>query len=252
MTGCEAQNGMSRAMDGASSSVLEVTTLTKRYGDRPALRDVGLAMREGEVLGLIGPNGAGKTTLLESIAGLLPIDSGTVFWAGRPLPPQRRREVMFYLPDGIRPYGDQFVTQVLTFFADTYRRTCGEVTDIVSAAGLAPVLGQRVQSLSKGFNRRLLIALGLLTPHPLLMMDEPFDGLDLRQTRDMMGVLRRVASAGRTLLLSIHQLRDAEAVCDRFALLADGRIRGVGTLSELRAQAGRPTASLEDVILALT
>jgi ABC-2 type transport system ATP-binding protein len=237
-------------MNGEAQTVLEVTALTKRYGDQPALRDVGFAVRNGEVLGLIGPNGAGKTTLLESIAGLLPVESGRIFWRGRPLPAQRRREAIFYLPDGIRPYGDQFVEEVLAIFA--YRRSAQELSDIVAAVGLGPVLVKRVQSLSKGYNRRLIIALGLMTPHPLLLMDEPFDGFDLRQTRDMMAVLRRVASGGRTLLLSIHQLRDAEAVCDRFALLADGRIRGVGTLDELRARTGRPTAALEDIFLALT
>jgi ABC-2 type transport system ATP-binding protein len=114
------------------------------------------------------------------------------------------------------------------------------------------VLVKRVQSLSKGYNRRLIIALGLITPHPMLLMDEPFDGFDLRQTRDMMVVLRRTAAGGRTLLLSIHQLRDAEAACDRFALLADGRICGIGTLEELRARTGRPVAILEDIFLALT
>ena len=98
----------------------------------------------------------------------------------------------------------------------------------------------------------MLIAIGFLTPQPILLMDEPFDGFDLRQTRDMMGVLRRVASGGRTLLLSIHQLRDAEQVCDRFVLLSGGQICGVGTLDELRAQTGRSGAHLEDLFLALT
>ena len=111
-----------------------------------------------------------------------------------------------------------------------YRRSADEVSEIVSTVGLRPVLAKRIHSLSKGYNHRLIIALGFLTRHPILLMDEPFDGFDLRQSRDMMGVLRGVASGGRTLLLSIHQLRDAEQVCDRFALLADGRIRGVGTL----------------------
>jgi len=111
---------------------------------------------------------------------------------------------------------------------------------------------KRVHSLSKGYKRRLIVALGLLTRHPILLMDEPFDGFDLRQARDIMGVLRRAASAGRTLLLSIHQLRDAEQVCDRFALLADGRIRGLGTLDELRDRVSRPAANLEDIFLALT
>jgi ABC-2 type transport system ATP-binding protein len=239
-------------MNGEAQTVLEVAALTKRYGYQPALSDVGFAVRDGEVLGLIGPNGAGKTTLLESIAGLLPVDSGRISWRGRPLPAHRRREAIFYLPDGIRPYGDQFVEEVLAFFADIYRRSAREFSDIVAAVGVGPVLLKRVGSLSKGYNRRLIIALGLMTPHPMLLMDEPFDGFDLRQTRDMMAVLRRAAAGGRTLLLSIHQLRDAEAVCDRFALLADGRIRGVGTLDELRVRTGRPTAALEDIFLALT
>jgi ABC-type multidrug transport system ATPase subunit len=119
-------------------------------------------------------------------------------------------------------------------------------------AGLGPVVAKRIHTLSKGFNRRLIIALGLLTPHPILLMDEPFDGFDLRQSRDMMGVLRGVAARGRTLVLSIHQLRDAEQACDRFALLADGRIRGVGTMEELQARTHRAQANLEDIFLALT
>jgi ABC-2 type transport system ATP-binding protein len=239
-------------MNTQSPALLEVVSLTKRYGDQVVLKDVVFATQVGEVLGLIGPNGAGKTTLLEAIAGLLPVDMGTILWRGRTLQVRERRDLIFYLPDGIRPYGSQFVEQVLAFFADIYRGSASEVSDVVAAVGLRPVLMKRVQALSKGYNRRLIIALGLLTPHPMLLMDEPFDGFDLRQTRDMMGALRRVASGGRTLLLSIHQLRDAEQVCDRFALLADGRIRGIGTLDELRARTGRSSDTLEDIFLALT
>jgi ABC-type multidrug transport system ATPase subunit len=220
-------------MNGEVASVLEVVSLSKRYAGQPAIADVDLSIRPGEVLGLIGPNGAGKTTLLESIAGLLPVDSGFVIWTGRPLPAQQRRDAMFYL-------------------AGTYRRTQREVADVIGSVGLGPVLAKRVHALSKGYNRRLIIAIGLIAPHPVLLMDEPFDGFDLRQTREMMSVLRREAQARRALLLSIHQLRDAEAVCDRFALLADGRIRGTGTLAELRARTGKPQAGLEDIFLALT
>jgi ABC-type multidrug transport system ATPase subunit len=97
-----------------------------------------------------------------------------------------------------------------------------------------------------------MLALALIAPQPLLLMDEPFDGFDLRQTREVMGVVRAVARNGRTLVLAIHQLIDAERVCDRFVLLADGRIRGIGTLADLRAQTGMPTGGLEDVFLALT
>ena len=97
-----------------------------------------------------------------------------------------------------------------------------------------------------------MLAVGLLTPQPLLLMDEPFDGFDLRQTREIMVVLRQCATAGRTLVLAIHQLLDAERVCDRFVLLADGRVRGVGTLDELRTRTQLPAGSLEEVFLALT
>jgi ABC-type multidrug transport system ATPase subunit len=232
--------------------VLQIASLTKYYGEQRALHDICFSIRSGEVLGLIGPNGAGKTTLLEAIAGLLPVDAGEIRFGEQLLPSQRRREVIFYLPESVRPYADQTTEQALRFFSDVYRRPAGEVSEIVSTVGLRPVLAKRVRALSKGYNRRLIIAFGLLTRHPVLLMDEPFDGFDLRQGRDMMSVLRRVASGGRTLLLSIHQLRDAEQVCDRFALLADGQIRGVGTLDELRRRANRPGGNLEDVFLALT
>ena len=110
----------------------------------------------------------------------------------------------------------------------------------------------RVGHLSKGYRRRLLIALGLLAPQPLIVMDEPFDGLDLRQTREVIGVLRETAAAGRTLLLSIHQLVDAERACDRFVLLSDGTVRGEGTLEDLRGLARVGQVGLEEVFLALT
>lgn len=232
--------------------VLQIASVTKYYGEQRALEGVGFSVREGEVLGLIGPNGAGKTTLLEAIAGLLPLDSGEIRFRDQLLPLRRRREVIFYLPDGVRPYGDQATEHALAFFAGVYRRSANEVAEIVSTLGLHPVLAKRIRALSKGYNRRLIIALGFLTRHPILLMDEPFDGFDLRQTRDMMGILRRVASDGRTLILSIHQLHDAEQVCDRLILLADGRVRGVGTLEELRGRANCPGANLEEIFLALT
>jgi ABC-2 type transport system ATP-binding protein len=114
------------------------------------------------------------------------------------------------------------------------------------------VLRKRVCALSKGYNRRLLLAVGLLTPQNVLLMDEPFDGFDLRQSRNVIQVLRKEAARGRTLILAIHQLADAERVCDRFLLLAGGRVRGMGTLGELRMQTGLLQESLEDIFLALT
>jgi ABC-2 type transport system ATP-binding protein len=233
-------------------ALLSISGLTKCYGDQVALADVSFSVFSGEVLGLIGPNGAGKTTLLESIAGVLPADSQSVLWRGAPLSSADRRSSLFYLPDGVRPWQDQYVTRVLEFFAAIYRQSQRQISDAVENARLAPVLNKRVLALSKGYARRLMWALALLAPQPLLMMDEPFDGFDLKQCREMTSVLRESVAAGRTLILSIHQLADAERVCDRFVLLSGGRVRGVGTLNDLRAQTGRSSASLEEVFLALT
>jgi ABC-2 type transport system ATP-binding protein len=233
-------------------ALLRVESISKRYADQAILSDVAFDTQAGEILGIIGPNGAGKTTLLEAVAGMQPVDKGHVRWHGKPLPPSRRREAIFYLPDGVRPYQEQPVARALTFFADVYRRSTSEVQDAIESVGLTPVLHKRVYTLSKGYSRRLMLALGLLTPHPLLFMDEPFDGFDLRQTREIVNLLRREAVEGRTFVLAIHQLADAERVCDRFVLLADGRVRGVGTLSALRVRTGIADGSLEDIFLALT
>src|SRR6266436_9967531 len=235
-----------------AAMLMQVEGLTKRYGDQRALTNISFPVNAGEVLGLIGPNGAGKTTLMQAIAGTLATDDGQILWRGTPLPLPRRREFLFYLPDGVRPWEDQYVARVTELFAAIYGRSQAFLAQTIHSLGLAPVLRKRIVELSKGYARRLLLALALLTPQPLLLMDEPFDGFDLRQTRDIMNVLREVAGDGRTLILAIHQLRDAARVCDRFVLLAEGRVRGVGTLAQLRAQAGTPASDLEDVFLALT
>ena len=236
----------------ATHSLVEVAGLAKAYGDETALGEVSFDIQPGEVLGIIGPNGAGKTTLLESLAGLIPVDNGIVCYRGRAVPAARRRELIFYVPDGVKPYHDQYVAHVLAFFAAVYRVPAEAVAQTIVATGLASVLGRRVGALSKGYGRRLLLALGLLAPHELVLMDEPFDGFDLRQTRDIVTLLRAEAAKPRSLLLAIHQLADAERVCDRFVLLSQGRMRGCGTLDDLRARTGRAGASLEEIFLALT
>ncbi|WP_051380597.1 ABC transporter ATP-binding protein [Bradyrhizobium sp. WSM1743] len=242
-----------RSSPDRSAPLLGVRNLTKRYGsDGTAIDSVTFSAVAGEILGIIGPNGAGKTTLLEAVAGLLPVNSGDVFWRGEPLHADRRRDVLFYLPDGVRPYQDQSAQQVVAFVGSVFRRSKEDITSTIEALGLQPVLRKRVHALSKGYARRLMLTIGLLAPHDLLLMDEPFDGFDLRQTRDVMDLLRHQTAGGRTLILSIHQLPDAERVCDRFILLSAGQVRGSGGLAELRAQAGLRNGCLEDIFLALT
>jgi ABC-type multidrug transport system ATPase subunit len=232
--------------------LLRAKGLSKRFGSNVALQNACFLVQKNEILGLIGPNGAGKTTLFECLAGLVPSDAGVVEFRDQTLPPAHRKQALFYLPDGIRPWPDQSVYWVLEFFADLYGRSRDEGTALGRALKLETLLKSRVGSLSKGESKRVLLALGLLTPHPLLLLDEPFDGLDFRQTREVMDLLRTYPAKGRTLFLSIHQLNDASRVCDRLVLLSKGQVVGEGTLEELRALAGLADGGLEEVFLALT
>jgi ABC-type multidrug transport system ATPase subunit len=235
-------------------NLLTVKDLSKKFGARAVLRDVSFNVRPGEVLGLIGPNGAGKTTLFECLAGVLPSDGGVIIGNDRALAPAQRKNALFYMPDGVTPWGQQSVNWALGFFERLYAapvKTTG-ATELLHALKLESLRHARIGSLSKGERKRLLLALGLLTPQSLLMLDEPFDGLDLRQTRDVMALLRSQAERGRTLMLSIHQLVDAARVCDRLILLSDGRVVGEGTIDELRAHANLRDGGLEEIFLALT
>ena len=231
---------------------MDVRHISRRFGNLVALKDVGFSARPGEILGLVGPNGAGKTTLLEILSGLLSADSGTVSWGGTLLAPTERKDVLFYVPEAVTPYPAESVSKLLGMFGRLFG--CAEERQVgaIRALRLGPVMETRGAHLSKGYRRRVLIALGMLAPQPVLIMDEPFDGLDLRQTREVVGVLRQAAAAGRSLVLSIHQLVDAERVCDRFVLLSGGIVRGAGTLEELRGLARVGKVGLEEVFLALT
>lgn len=232
-------------------NLLTVNGLSKQFGARTVLQGVSFEVRQGEVLGLIGPNGAGKTTLFECLAGLLPADAGLVQWEDRLLPPDHRKEALFYVPDGITPWAEQRLGWTLDFFARLYDSTV-KPQELLAAFKLEPLDRARIGTLSKGERKRALLALGLLTPQPLLMLDEPFDGLDLRQTREVMTLLRAHVERGRTLLLSVHQLNDAARVCDRLVLLSAGHCVGIGTLDELRTQANLTEGHLEEIFLALT
>jgi ABC-2 type transport system ATP-binding protein len=271
--------------------LLQAANLTKRYGRLTALNDVSFSVREGEVLGLIGPNGSGKTTLFECLGGVLPLDGGMVLQNGRPLTARDRASALFYLPDGIAPWPSQTVRWALDFVQQFFQRTAPSPTrnvrypapipapipapnlapnpplspalspapspaEVIEQLDLQPILDAVIGTLSKGQRKRALLAIGLLIPRPILLADEPFEGLDLRQSRDVALTLRAHAAGGRTMFLSIHQIGDAARVCDRFVLLSGGRVCGEGTLPELSSlAAGRGATAgddLEEVFLALT
>ncbi len=231
---------------------LSVIGIQKRFGTYQALSDVSFTVTPGEILGLIGPNGSGKSTLLECITGLLPVESGTIKWQGRQLSVENRKHVLWYQPDNILPFAEQQVTTTLSFFQHIHGQGRMDIDQLINRLELSPMLEKPLKALSKGYRRRVLLAIALLSRQPLLMLDEPFDGFDLRQSLAVMDLLRD-CRANRTMILSIHQLTEAEKICDRFLLLDQGRVLAIGTLDELRKQTGLSSnATLEEVFLAIT
>jgi ABC-type multidrug transport system ATPase subunit len=208
---------------------------------------------------------------------VLPADGGTLRHDDRVVPPGARSSVLFYMPDAIAPWPSQTVRWALAFTAGFFgesdwsqaaarpepdcepdwRQAANRLQpDHGQALDLEPLLDAPIGTLSKGQRKRVLLAIGLRTPQPVLLADEPFDGLDLRQTREVGRALRSYAARGRTLFLSIHQISDAARICDRFVLLSAGRVCGEGTLDELSslaaARGATPSTDLEDIFLVLT
>jgi ABC-2 type transport system ATP-binding protein len=218
--------------------LLSVRGLTKRYGRLTALSDVTFDVHRGEVLGLIGPNGSGKTTLFECLGGVLPFEAGEI------VPSETGPGHTFYLPDGIAPWPSQTVGWAIGYVLGLFGGPAEPRENVLRTLALELLLSTPIGQLSKGQRKRVLLAIGLLTPHPLLLADEPFDGLDLRQTREVGRLLRETVATGRTLFLSIHQITDAAKVCDRYVLLNGGRVCGEGAIE--------PGLDLEEVFLALT
>ncbi len=232
--------------------VVRVAGLTKRYGSVTAIRDVSFSIHSGEILGLIGPNGAGKTTLLECMAGVLPADVGSVSFAAD----GARSSQLFYVPDSVAPWPEQTVRWALDFSLGFFGGRRSLYQDVVTDLRIEPLLGVRIGALSKGQRKRVMLAIGILAPQRVLVIDEPFEGLDLRQSREVYSVLRKHVGGGRTVFVSIHQIADAAKICDRFVLLSSGSMIAEGTLQELKtlaaAHAPIPSDDFEEIFLALT
>jgi len=243
-------NTNSAKVRSMSEILLTVTGLCKSYGRVKALDDVTFEVRCGEILGLLGPNGSGKTTLLECVAGLQPPDRGHISGA-------KRSDILFYVPDGIAPWPEQPLFWALEFAVAFFGGSKDLYTEIIDRFELTSFLHIRLGALSKGQRKRALLAIGFLTPQLILLVDEPFDGLDLRQGRAVVETLRWHASCGRTLLVSMHQIGDAPKICDHFVLLNAGRVCATGTIDQLTDLAARRSGQpglvdFEDVFLALT
>lgn len=232
--------------------LLEVKDLARKIGQQNILSNISFACRKGDIVGVIGPNGSGKTTLMECIAGLQPQHSGVVEISGKAVTQQDRHKYFFYQPDQILPYPDHAIFSTLNFFREMMDVSHDRLVNVVDRLKLEPVLNKRAKELSRGYQKRLLIAIGLLSKNEILMLDEPFEGLDIKQTKEVVAILKDEKAQGKTFILSIHQIADAQRIADSFLLLSSGSLLGYGPLTDLQKIAGLSEGSLEDVFVALT
>jgi len=221
-------------------SAVEIQGVSQRYGSMTVLHDLNLNLGEGEVLGLFGHNGAGKTTSMKLILGLLAPSEGQVKVLGRaPNDPQVRRQ-LGYLPENVTFYPQLSGRETLRHFARLKGAALSQVDELLEQVGLAHAADRRVKTYSKGMRQRLGLAQALLGEPKLLLLDEPTVGLDPIATQDLYLLIDRLRQRGTSIILCSHVLPGVEAHINRAAILAKGRLQAVGSLSQLRAEAGLP------------
>ena len=235
--------------------MIEVNQLCKRYGSLTAVDGISFKVQAGEVLGFLGPNGAGKSTTMKVIAGFLAPTSGSVSVCGNDVTdqPLAAKSVMGYLPEGAPTYGEMTVIAFLRFIADV-RRLAGtersrRLDDVVGRLALDTVLQQPIETLSKGFKRRVGLAQAILHDPRVLILDEPTDGLDPNQKYEVRTLIDTMAK-DKIIIISTHILEEVDAVCTRAIIIANGRILADDTPNNLAARA--PSGRLDDVFRSIT
>ncbi|HEX2940811.1 MAG TPA: ABC transporter ATP-binding protein [Rhodopila sp.] len=237
------------------AALIEIDGLTKRFGSFTAVDDVSFQVRRGEVLGFLGPNGAGKSTTMRMLAGFMIPTAGTARIQGHDVQTDSvaARRLLGFLPEGAPTYPEMSVQGFLRFCAKVRGFTGSELTDRVDRAltltTLRGVRLQPVETLSKGFKRRVGLAQALLHDPPVLVLDEPTDGLDPNQKHEVRNLIERMAPS-KAIVISTHILEEVSAVCSRAIIIAGGRIVADGTPRALEGQ--HPSGRLEDVFRSLT
>lgn len=233
--------------------MIEVSHLTKQYGNHLAVDDVSFTVADGQICGLLGPNGAGKSTIMNILTGYLSATSGQVTVAGHPLPEETdaAKACVGYLPEQPPLYPEMTVQEYLTFAAELKGVKKAERKEQVCRAarrtGLEAVLPRLIRSLSKGYKQRVGIAQALLGSPRLIILDEPTVGLDPAQVIEIRKLIRELGRA-HTVILSSHILSEVQAVCQQILILSKGHLAAAGSLEELTADG----KSLEEVFLELT
>ncbi len=242
-----------------SRALIEAKGLRKKFGTLEAVRGIDISVERGQVLGFLGPNGAGKSTTMRMMTGFLPPDEGTVTIAGHDLAsdPLAAKRCIGYLAEGAPAYGEMRVEDFLAFVARTrgYRgaEVRNRVDHAVARVHLESCRGQRIETLSKGYKRRTGIAQALLHDPPVIIMDEPTDGLDPNQKFEVRQLVRELGKT-RAIILSTHILEEVEAVCTRAVIINRGSMVFDGTPKELdsRVPASVTANRLDHVFRELT
>ncbi len=221
--------------------MIETRQLTKRYGDFTAVDAITFKVEPGQVLGFLGPNGAGKSTTMKMLAGFLSPTSGSATVAGFDVErqPLEAKRALGYLPEGAPSYGEMSVREFLEFLADLRGlkgdRRWQRIDDVVDRLSLERVLEQPIDTLSKGFKRRVGLAGAILHDPKVLILDEPTDGLDPNQKQEVRTLINSMAR-DKTIIISTHILEEVHAVCSRAVIIAGGRVLADATPAELEAR----------------
>ena len=235
-----------------SSPVLAISHYTKRYGDKVAVRDLSLTVEPGDIYGFIGHNGAGKTTLIRSIVGAQPVDGGSIRICGHDVvgDPIAAKAACAYVPDNPDVYEFMTGLQYLDFIADIYRVSASERrarrAELAERLQLADALGDTVGSYSHGMRQKLVLIGALIHEPRLLVLDEPFVGLDPVASHELKKILHELAERGGAVFFSSHVLEVVEKLCNKVAIIQAGELLASGATEDVRGN-----ASLEDIFLEL-